>query len=517
MLFISYEFIFYFLPISVLGFYLLGRFGFQSQVLFLILCSLIYYGWWRIEFLWILSGSIIFNYVVGVWLDGHKSKSILGLAIATNLLLLGWFKYRYFIFENSFANFSDSSLGQGLLLPLGISFFTFQQVSYLVDSYSDKTIRHNFYQYALFVVFFPQLIAGPIVHQAEMLRQFQNSAASRKLFVNFSIGATIFILGLFKKVGIADQIAQYSTPVFNAASSGQTMTLLEAWGGAYAYTFQLYFDFSGYSDMAIGLARLFGIRLPLNFNSPYKATDIIDFWRRWHMTLSRFLRDYLYVPLGGNRQGTLRRYVNLIIVMLLGGLWHGAGWTFLVWGLMHGIFLVINHAWRWCRIVAFGDPAFFRSRLWTKLAWLLTFHAVVLAWVTFRATDWQVALAMYEGMFNFNGVLMPDRYAAALGPLQGALSALGIGFTDAPVQLYGVRQMAITLACMVGVLVLPNTEEWMARYRPTVERLAPSTGLLPRWAIWRPSMRWSIPVCLLFVLALYFSSTNISEFLYFDF
>jgi len=353
MLFNSYQFIFLFLPVTLLVFFLIGNKGHHRIALsWLVGASLFFYAWWNPAYLGLLLFSLLFNYACGVALSNkseqaqNSNRLLLFAGVAINLLLLGYYKYANFFIDNINA-FSESNWHLNtIILPLAISFFTFQQVAYLVDAYRGETKEYNFLHYALFVTFFPQLIAGPIVHHKEMLPQFAKEETYRLNKQHLAIGLTIFIIGLFKKVVIADTFAGYATPIFLGAESGETLTFFQAWEGAIAYTLQLYFDFSGYSDMAIGLARMFGIKLPLNFNAPYQACNIIDFWRRWHITLSRFLRDYLYFSLGGNRKGEFRRYINLFLTMLLGGLWHGAGWTYIAWGGLHGSYLVINHIWQ---------------------------------------------------------------------------------------------------------------------------------------------------------------------------
>jgi D-alanyl-lipoteichoic acid acyltransferase DltB (MBOAT superfamily) len=300
MLFNSYEFLFLFLPITLLGFHLIGKQGHHRvAIAWLVGASLFFYGWWNPAYLNLMLFSILFNYSIGISLSstlGRKlsSKTILTIGVATNLAVLGYYKYANFFVDNLNALSDSNLILHKVILPLAISFFTFQQIAYLVDAYRGKAREYSFLHYCLFVTFFPQLIAGPIVHHKDMLPQFAKDAVYKLRSKNLAIGITIFTLGLFKKVVLADGVSVYATPVFNAAEAGMILTFFEAWTGALAYTFQLYFDFSGYSDMAIGIARMFGIRLPLNFNSPYKATSIIDFWRRWHITLSRFLRDYLY-------------------------------------------------------------------------------------------------------------------------------------------------------------------------------------------------------------------------------
>ena len=325
-----------------------SRYSHNLAALWLTAASLFFYGWWDVRFVGLLLGSIVFNYGAGYLIGNgffNKLKLLLTCAIISNLLLLGYFKYANFFIEN-LNHLAGSALTiSEFILPLGISFFTFTQIAFLVDTYQGKVKEYNFIHYALFVTYFPHLIAGPVLHHKEMMPQFKEPSTYFFSYENLLAGLTIFFMGLFKKVVLADGIAEYVGPVFAAPAAGIPLTFLDTWGGALCYTLQLYFDFSGYSDMAIGLSRLFGVTLPLNFHSPYKSVNIIEFWRRWHMTLSHFLRDYLYIPLGGNRKGNVRRHLNLIITMLLGGLWHGAGWTYVLWGGLHGLYLVINHGW----------------------------------------------------------------------------------------------------------------------------------------------------------------------------
>src|SRR3990167_464275 len=394
MLFNSYVFIFSFLPLTLAGFFLLGRVKPLLAAAWLTAASLFFYGWWNPLYIWLLAASILFNYACGIAIarTGARGKRAgqkrwLIFAVTANLAVLAYYKYANF-FLASISHFSGAALSFGeIVLPLGISFFTFTQIAFLADTYYGKAREYNFVHYSLFVTYFPHLIAGPVLHHAEMMPQFGLPATYRFSFENTAVGVTIFVIGLFKKVMIADEVGAYARPVFDAAAAGTELTLLEAWCGALAYTFQLYFDFSGYSDMAIGLSRLFGVVLPLNFHSPYKAVNIIDFWRRWHMTLSRFLRDYLYVPLGGNRRGKPRRSLNLMATMLLGGLWHGAGWTFVIWGGLHGLYLVVNHGWHTVRRKLGQDPDRPLSRPAPLASVLLTFLAVAAAWVVFRADD----------------------------------------------------------------------------------------------------------------------------------
>jgi alginate O-acetyltransferase complex protein AlgI len=381
MLFNSYPFIFVFLPIVLAGYFWLGRSSNLAPVWWLALASLVFYSVSNWQFVGLLLASVAFNYFIG-WLLIAKQLgsttrfSVLTVGVAGDLLVLGTFKYAGFFAANLNALFS-AGIVVNILLPVGISFYTFTQIAFLVDAYRGNVARYGLPHYALFVTYFPHLIAGPILHHKDMIPQFESGRTKRPDPHLILCGLIIFAIGLFKKTCLADGIQPLVAPAFGA----NYPSFDQAWIGALAYTFQLYFDFSGYSDMAIGISLMFGIFLPLNFNSPYKATSIIDFWRRWHMTLSQFLRDYLYIPLGGNRHGRTLRYVNLMITMLLGGLWHGAAWTFVVWGALHGAYLCVNHAWsNYGPAVA---PRFARAA--NAAAFVLTFVSVVVAWVFFRA------------------------------------------------------------------------------------------------------------------------------------
>jgi len=518
MLFNSYVFIFAFLPVTLAGFFLLGRVAPMLAAAWLTAASLFFYGWWNPLYVWLLAASILFNYACGVTIARNRArreqasqKRWLIFAVAANLAVLGYYKYANF-FLASISHFSGAALSFGeIVLPLGISFFTFTQIAFLADTYYGKAREYNFVHYSLFVTYFPHLIAGPVLHHAEMMPQFGLPATYRFSFENTAVGITIFVIGLFKKVMIADEVGAYARPVFDAAAAGTELTLLEAWCGALAYTFQLYFDFSGYSDMAIGLSRLFGVVLPLNFHSPYKAVNIIDFWRRWHMTLSRFLRDYLYIPLGGNRKGPARRYVNLLLTMALGGLWHGAGWTFVAWGTLHGGYLVINHGWHALRARLGHDLR--RSTWWGRAcAGLLTFTAVVIGWVLFRAADFTTAVAMLKAMAGMNGLVLPDFWLPKWGAAGQWLAAHGVNFGDTRDLVGGgvVNWIWILLAV---VWFAPNTQQLLAAYRPALALLA---GQTPARFTWRPT-----PICALVTVALaliaIFNLHKQSEFLYFQF
>jgi alginate O-acetyltransferase complex protein AlgI len=388
MLFNSYQFIFLFLPVALAGYFVASRFGNLAPVIWLAMASLVFYSISNWQFVALLLASIAFNYLIGLLLIARPLRPPLRLAaltagVAGDLAVLGYFKYAGFLAANLNAVFS-TDLTLNVLLPVGISFYTFTQIAFLVDAYRGNVARYALPHYALFVTYFPHLIAGPILHHRDMIPQFERAESRRPDPHLMLCGLIIFAIGLFKKTCLADGIQ----PLVSLAFGPNAPTFDQAWLGALAYTFQLYFDFSGYSDMAIGISLMFGIFLPLNFNSPYKATSIIDFWRRWHITLSGFLRDYLYIPLGGNRHGSVLRYVNLGITMLLGGLWHGAAWTFVIWGALHGMYLCINHAWN-----RFGPAVAPRCRRTADIAgFILTFTAVVIAWVFFRADSLSTAI-----------------------------------------------------------------------------------------------------------------------------
>src|SRR6478609_9442749 len=380
MLFNSYAFIFLFLPLVLAGYFAIGRLGRLAPVIWLALASLAFYAVSNWQFVPLLLASVAFNYVVGLVLISQRLRTsarfaVLAAGVTGDLLVLGYFKYAGFLAANLNAIFS-TGLTVDILLPVGISFYTFTQIAFLVDAYRGQVARYALPHYALFVTYFPHLIAGPILHHKDMIPQFEREETKHPHAHLILCGIIIFAIGLFKKTCLADGIQ----PLVALAFDARAPSFDQAWLGALAYTFQLYFDFSGYSDMAIGISLMFGIFLPLNFNSPYKAASIIDFWRRRHMTLSQFLRDYLYIPLGGNRHGPTLRYVNLMITMGLGGLWHGAAWTFVVWGALHGMYLCINHAWN-----NYGPAVAPRFAPIARMAAVLvTFLSVVAAWVFFR-------------------------------------------------------------------------------------------------------------------------------------
>jgi D-alanyl-lipoteichoic acid acyltransferase DltB (MBOAT superfamily) len=529
MLFNSYSFIFLFLPITFAGMFWLGKYSHRLAALWLGMASLAFYGVWDSRFLLLLLSSIAFNYGAGYWIGMRRNanpdkqvKLVLILAISVNLILLGYFKYTNFFIASANELFGGHIPTLSIILPLGISFFTFTQIAFLVDVYRGIAREFNLIHYLLFVTYFPHLIAGPVLHHKQMMPQFANPETYRINAEHVTVGLTIFILGLAKKVLIADNLAEYATPIFNAARDGQILMFFEAWIGSLAYTLQLYFDFSGYSDMAIGLSLMFNVRLPMNFDSPYKASSIIDFWRRWHMTLSAFLRDYLYIPLGGNRKGPVRRYANLAITMLLGGLWHGAGWTFIVWGGLHGLYLMINHSWREFKVrLNWRDGGSFAK----IVACIFTFIAVVVAWVFFRSDSLSTANSILSSMAGMNGVSLPASLEGKLAGLLGAIPHQNLRFIGLlpSSSLEGIAALKIILMGLALIWLFPNVRQILLNYKPTWDEMAGKTTPAGNsnckffsFLIWQPTKKLALLLGALLAISI-LGMTGSSEFLYFQF
>lgn len=493
MLFNSYIFIFVFLPITWVGFWGINKFKLTRLArVWLTVASFGFYAYWNIAYLPLLLISVVFNYQMGQAIanakpDTKSSKRLLWIGIVVNLIAIGYYKYFNFFIDSINGVLKGDFPNAEVILPLAISFYTFTQIAYLVDAYRGETkhLKYDLLTYSLFVVFFPQLIAGPILRHDELIPQIRNLKKSIFSQKNFFTGCIFFGLGLSKKVLIADSLSPWVATVFSHVDE---VTFIESWVGILSYTYQLYFDFSGYSDMAIGLGLMFNFNLPINFNSPYKATSISDFWRRWHMTLSNFLRDYLYIPLGGNRKGEARRYINLIVTMLLAGLWHGAGWTYVIWGGLHGIYLSVNHGWRKLNIP-----------LPKIIAWSITFFAVITAWIIFRAASFSDGLEIFKTMMGWNGVVVPGEPTGKLA----ILTNFGIrvqpwnSFNYLP-EFWNSKSLpfAILLVLTLCVKYLPNTQEIAYKFKPSFW-LAAGVGFLTG-------------VCLL-------SLNRVTEFLYFQF
>jgi len=458
-----------------------------------------------------LLTSVAFNYGVGRALitpgrSPSSRKRWYRLVVAANLSGIAYFKYAGFMGEIWNQLVSGSVDFRGIVLPLAISFFTFQQIAYLIDVYKDPALgERDPVRYLLFVIFFPQLIAGPIVHHHSLIPQLGGKGNLNLRSDNLALGFTVFATGLFKKSVIADTFATQATPIFDDAAAGTTPDFLTAWLATLAYALQLYFDFSGYSDMAIGLGRMFGVTLPLNFNSPYKAHNIADFWRRWHMTLSVFLRDYLYVPLGGNRRGPTRRYVNLMLTMMLGGLWHGAGWTYLLWGTLHGAYLVVH------RVIANVRERIplRKSRVEHGLAVLVTYLAVVLAWVPFRAQNMEAAGRIFRGLTAAGPVVLPAQYFDRLQNLPGAgplLHAFHVSAGELGTLIE--RLWVVVLMLVMGHLAV--------FFLPNVQQLFHAGEGSATSPVWHPTRRWALVAGVLFAVSLAALSGK-TEFLYFQF
>jgi D-alanyl-lipoteichoic acid acyltransferase DltB (MBOAT superfamily) len=541
MLFNSYEFILGFLPATVALFFLAGRFSRTAGLTWLILASLFFYAWWRPLNVAIIAPSIVVNFLLARLLMRQArrgspavSRAVLLLGIAFNIAFLGYFKYANFAVMATNDVFGTRYVLAHIVLPLGISFITFQKIAFLIDVHAGRVDSFTLREYCLFVLFFPQLIAGPIVHFREMMPQFRAATCAFDA-QNLAVGITLFLFGLFKKVALADNIAPSVSAIFEQAAAGQPVTLLAAWAAALGFTLQIYFDFSGYTDMALGIARLFGMRLPPNFNSPLKSTSIIEFWLRWHMTLTRFLTAYIYNPLAlaltrrrmahGHavigRRTTLGAFAYLLafptlLTMIVSGVWHGAGYLFIVWGLMHGVYLTVNHAWRAVGPKLWHDRRGY-ERFMKPAGFVVTLTCVVVSMVVFRAQSVAAASAVFHGMLGMNGIALPPEIYDRFARLGSWFHRAGIArqklgdFEFVPTALWLALLAFIAFAC-------PNSLQVLSRYEPALGWKADWTaaGRLGRWLTWEPSLGWAAVACMLALAGIFYLGGQ-SEFLYWQF
>ena len=536
MLFNSGIFLLYFLPIVFIAFAVISNSRLHRLSGFWLTgASLAFYGWWRPENLPLLLISIVANYAIGAVLRRNPNKIVLIAAIVGNVAALGYFKYAGFLVANSNELLNTKIPVPSIILPLAISFFTFQQIAYLVDANDGDVSEHGFVNYCLFITFFPHLIAGPITHHREMLSQFADPQRFRARWDFIAPGVTLFLVGLVKKVLIADPFGTYATPIFKAAAVGK-VAAVEAWGGALSYALQIYFDFSGYSDMAIGLGLMFGIALPANFNSPFKARNIIDFWARWHMTLTRFLTTYVYTPiviaqtrrraqrgLPLPRAGrmTIGVFIPLVAMptmftLLVSGVWHGAGWQFVVFGLLHGSYLVVAHGWRAWK-TSRRIPLDSDNPLVNGGSVVLTFLCVVVALVFFRAADVRSALNLLAGMAGLNGVALPPAFAHLPG-MRAAIDHFGLRLHDSP--LFGTWEALRIGLFLLVVWMLPNSNQWLRDYHTALGFKGQASWLdhLVPAARWRPQRLLGIGLGAVSAFAILIAlSSAPSEFIYYQF
>jgi D-alanyl-lipoteichoic acid acyltransferase DltB (MBOAT superfamily) len=543
MLFNSTEFLFAFLPVILAGFYLLGSISRTSAIRWLILASLVFYAWWRPVNVLIIAPSIVINYIIARFLlklnEGKGSpgfsRAVLLLGISFNVIFLGVFKYTDFVTGTINDVLGANLVLRHIILPLGISFITFQKIAFLVDVQAGKVKSFTFQDYCTFVLFFPQLIAGPIVHYREMMPQF-HAVSCRFDRENFAVGLTLLSFGLFKKVMLADKIALLVTPIYQQSATQGGTSFLMAWMAAIGFTLQIYFDFSGYTDMALGLARFFGIRLPQNFDSPLRASSVIDFWLRWHMTLTRFLTAYIYNPLQlcltrrrlakglrgfGGANPEFGAFVTLlmfptILTMFVSGLWHGAGYGFIVWGLLHGVYLTINHGWRVVSARLWSDRKSY-NRVMKPVGWVLTFVAVTAAMVFFRATTVTSAIDIVKGLLGLNGIALPRALLDQSGQLSAALHRLGVSAAQSWSVGDFAKLGAWIVVLMFIALAFPNTLEMLSRYEPALGvKPRPTKAWIGQALEWNASLLWAIVVSGIAAIAIV-SIGGPSEFLYWQF
>ena len=460
MTFNSYSFIFAFLPLVAIIYFIINKyFAAKWARLFLIISSLSFMSLWNIYFACVLISSVFFNYAAGSVLSNSAESSnskhrkvIFLVAITANILFLVFFKYTNFFLGSINSLFSTHLNMLNIIVPLGISFYTFMQIAWITDIYRHGGFRYDFVSYCLYVTFFPYVISGPIAYHKEIIPQLKSNKASKFNIDNLCRGLFIFAVGLFKKTAIADTLAIIANGGFGASAA---LSFTEAWLTSLSFTMQLYFDFSGYTDMAIGTALIFNIDIPANFNSPYKSLDIREFWHRWHITLSRFMSEYIYIPLGGNRSGEKRTLINLMLTFLIGGLWQGAAWTFVFWGFLHGSALVVHRLWM--------KTGYHLNKVF---AWILTFNFVNIAWIFFRAKSWEDALNIIKGMAGLNGILISPHQAS--NPFWQKLTVIGIKFGEWRAHLPDTENFVYFLCIVLipFVLLTKNSNQLLEKFSP---------------------------------------------------
>lgn len=480
MSFNSYIFILCLLPISFIGYFALSRKKQEYGLLWMAASSLVFYAWAGISILLLFIASLILNYIFTLFIKRNNSKLILALGIILNVIILIYFKYSGFLVQNINALFNTDFIFKNIALPLGISFFTFTQISWLASTYRGETRDYSLLEYVLFISYFPKMAEGPIALHGDILPQFRDKSRKTIDYDNISRGIMIFVLGLFKKLMIADTLGKAVDWGFNNVPDLYSMDI---WIVMLCYTLQIYFDFSGYCDMAAGVSLLFNIELPVNFNSPYKALSITDFWKRWHISLTSFLRKYVYFPLGGSRRGTVRTYINMMIVFIISGIWHGANWTFILWGALHGACQVLHRIFR--------KPF---DKIFAPVRWFITFLFVNIAWLLFRADSVAQWWYMVGKAFGIKYRTMHEELVSVfkIPRLRSVLSAIGIAYSDMGVYVFGMVLMLIL--CMFICLVPRNNLE--RQYKTNI---------------------WTLAVTMVLFMVCLLSLSNVTSFLYFNF
>lgn len=508
MLFNTYQFIFIFLPLCIFFYHFINKKYYKYSYLSIFFFSLIFYGIWDLGFLILILASISVNYQIGLFIKKNKSFTFLVIGILIQVIILGYFKYKNFFLENINLITNNYFQIEELILPLGISFFTFKHILFLIECYNDKSNnRFNFLAYSTYITFFPHLIAGPLSKPKEIIPQLiKNSPLN---YQNLNIGLAIFLIGLFKKIVLADTFAVYVNDPFNATDLGYQISFYESWLAMICFSLQIYFDFSGYTDMAIGLAKIFGVSFPINFFSPYKSKSIIEFWRTWHMTLSRFLKECIYIPLGGNRKGTILSFVFIIITMFIGGLWHGASWNFVSWGLFHAMLIIINHILIRAnfenKIFSFYDP----------IKIFLTFLLVSFGWVIFKLQAFNSIKIYFKGLIGLNGFAINQNLEIYLSKIY-LLDLIDHELRN--IYYYGMSQLLFILLGLFIIFFLPNTSQIMQNFKPFLDTKPKGINEKNLLNIYfKFNFKWAVFISIIGILALTGLSNEINEFIYYQF